>query len=274
MDCPSCGNAVREGAHFCPSCGGPLAVAEPPPPITAKGSGTPLPPLPPTPTAVAVADDGPVPGAPSNTRWIAAAVGAAVVALLVVIVVVALSAGGDETQTATTGTVAPTGPTVAPATTAPPTRSTTGSDTGSDTETTAAPVQSVDREEEAHQEIDRLVAEGEQRVDAQMGDRWIPQVSSKRLGLEADGITYSYQDILNHFTQLRQRFGDLIVINSSDFSSFELQGWYVALAPETFGSSQEALGWCSSRGMNDRNLCFAKLVSRTLPYSPGTTDYP
>ena len=272
MQCPSCEETVREGAHFCPSCGTPLAAAEPTAPITAKGSTTALPPLPPSPTAIAVATEAAAPGAPpSNTRWIVAAVGAAVVALLVVIiVVVATSGGGDDVQTATTGTTAPTGPTVSPATTAAPTQSTAAVDPP----VTAAPTQPVDREEEAHQEIERLVVEGESRVDAQMGDRWIPQVSSKRLGLEADGITYTYQDILNHFSELRQRFGDLIVINSSDFSSFELQGWYVGLAPETFGSSQEALGWCASHGMNDRNLCFAKLVSRTQPYSPGTTDYP
>lgn len=266
MVCGNCGNDLREGARFCPACGTPAAV--PDDEVTVP-SGKALPPLPPAPDPVdlasAPAKGRSTAGSPS-TRWILAGGAALVLVLLTVLVVVASSGGDGEAGAPTTTTERP-GPTIAPATTVPA----GGQERSTPTSAPAAP---VNREEEARQEIERLVADGEQRVGSGMLDRWIPQISSKQVGLAADGIVYDNQAILDHFTQLRQRFGDLIVVNSSDFSTFELDGWYVALAPQSFGTSQEALGWCASNGMPTRNECFAKLVSRTTPYSPGTTDYP
>lgn len=265
MECPSCGNTVREGSQFCPSCGGRVAVSVP--------SGTdrhkPLPPLSPAPPSVAVAGEKGSPGGLLRDRRVLVG-GGIVTAVLVVLLAVLLLPDGDDGDAAVATTTVPpsTDRTLAPATTAPAEALPTG---------TTGPAESatpVDREDEALQELERLVAADEERVDSQMLDRWIPQVSSKRLGLEADGIVYDYAAILDHFTGLEESLGDLMIINSADYPSFELQGWYVGLAAESFGSSDGALGWCASHGMADRNRCFAKLVSRTTPYNPGTTEYP
>lgn len=259
MVCPTCGNPLREGSHFCSACGAPASVAER---VATAPTGKPGGAASPGPEPKPSTEAGAAPGR-SSTRWILVA--AASAAVLVAVFSVVLVTGGGSGETASTTTTEPP-VAIAPATSAP-----AAGVQASVPDTGPAP---VDREEEARQEIEALVVDGEQRVDGGMLERWIPQVSSKRPGLEADGIVYDYEAILDHFSGLRQRFGDLILVNSSDFTSFEQDGWYVALAPQAFGSSDQALGWCSGQGMNDRNLCFAKFVSRSTPYSNATTEYP
>lgn len=261
MSCRACGNDLRAGARFCPACGAPARVAEPEVTVPA-GKG--LQRVWEAPDTGTVTDKDGRPR-PAPAAWIVAG-GVLVLLALMGAVLVVLNAGGKEEE-ATTTTVAAR-PATAPATTAPAEGATEATPSSP---TAPAP---VDRDEQARREIERLAATGADRVGSGMLDRWIPQISSKQVGLEADGIVYDNQAILDHFTELRQRFGDLVVINSSDFSSFELDGWYVALAPQSFGTSEEALGWCASNGMPTRDACFAKFVSRTVPYTPGTTDYP
>lgn len=266
MDCPSCGNTVREGSQFCPSCGGRVAVSPP----SRADSHIALPPLSPAPPVVAIAGGKSSPGGLLKDRRVLASVGIAAAALVAVLAVVLSpgSDGSDDAVATTTSAAAGGDRALSPATTAPAVATTLPGEASSE------PASPVDREEEARQELERLVAADEARVDSQMLDRWIPQVSSKQVGLEADGIVYDYAAILDHFTMLEASLGDLMIIDSADYPSFELQGWYVGLAAESFGSSDGALGWCASHGMADRNLCFAKLVSRTTPYNPATTEYP
>ena len=110
MNCPNCGTALAEGAHFCPNCGTQIAAAPGTPPRATQGSSARSEPAPtpgsgayagPPATSGASADAGqPAPsGAPSarsRAPLIAAAAVAAVLALAVIGGLVLWSRGGDD----------------------------------------------------------------------------------------------------------------------------------------------------------------------------------
>ncbi|TWS18271.1 PQQ-binding-like beta-propeller repeat protein [Tsukamurella asaccharolytica] len=104
-----------------------------------------------------------------------------------------------------------------------------------------------------------------------LNNRWVAQLSSKRVGLVADGRTWDEKSILDEFLALRLRFADVRLLYSDEWPVFNYQGWWVSVAAATFPGPDEANQWCRSNGF-DRDHCFAKLVSSTA--SPqGSTRY-
>ncbi|GAA1087884.1 outer membrane protein assembly factor BamB family protein [Tsukamurella spumae] len=104
-----------------------------------------------------------------------------------------------------------------------------------------------------------------------LNNRWVAQLSSKRVGLVADGRTWDEKAILDEFLALRLRFADVRLLYSDEWPVFNYQGWWVSVAAATFPGPDEANQWCRSNGF-DRDHCFAKLVSSTA--SPeGSTRY-
>lgn len=120
--CPTCRASLRQGAHFCPSCGSAVAT-EPPPSVpakgkamAAKGAAGPTPaPEPASPGPAATGD---------SRRTVALLAGLGVVVLLLVLAIAALAtrgSGDDEAATSDTTTTTPANPAaLPPATTAPP----------------------------------------------------------------------------------------------------------------------------------------------------------
>ncbi|KXP14458.1 hypothetical protein AXK60_00665 [Tsukamurella pseudospumae] len=104
-----------------------------------------------------------------------------------------------------------------------------------------------------------------------LNNRWVAQLSSKRVGLVADGRTWDEKAILDEFLALRLRFADVRLLYSDEWPVFSYKGWWVSVAAATFPGPDEANQWCRSNGF-DRDHCFAKLVSSTA--SPeGSTRY-
>jgi serine/threonine-protein kinase len=91
---------------------------------------------------------------------------------------------------------------------------------------------------------------------------WVPQVSSKRDGLVADGITYDDAAIWADFERSRNDHGNAILVNSSDYTSFRLPGYWVTLIAQPYPSAGEANAWCNQEGY-DVNNCYAKRLSHT-----------
>jgi hypothetical protein len=56
-----------------------------------------------------------------------------------------------------------------------------------------------------------------QQVEALVG-YWVPQLSSKTVGLKADGITYGYNEILDHFSRLKAQYPRALLLRSDDFT--------------------------------------------------------
>jgi serine/threonine protein kinase len=99
-------------------------------------------------------------------------------------------------------------------------------------------------------------------VRSQLADRWVPQISSKRVGLVTDGITYANADILRNHLELRQRYDGVRLVNSGNWSSIEGANWWVTIVGSPSDDAAAANGWCDSHGIDSWN-CVAKLISNT-----------
>lgn len=107
-----------------------------------------------------------------------------------------------------------------------------------------------------------------QNVDALVG-YWVPQLSSKTIGLTADGITYGYQEILDYFRSTQARYPQALLLRSDDYTSFKMSDYWVIVIPTPYSSGAEANSWCDTEDI-DADNCFAKLLTHSGSYE-GTT---
>ncbi|WP_336081338.1 hypothetical protein [Nocardia sp. SSK8] len=113
-------------------------------------------------------------------------------------------------------------------------------------------------------------------VRANLAERWVPQLSAKQPGLVAadvDGrvVTWTNSEILAQNQRFRQRYPGARLVWSDDWSTFDLQGWWITLADASFADPDSANAWCDAHAIPVDD-CFAKLVSDTRG-SAGTTKY-
>ncbi len=135
------------------------------------------------------------------------------------------------------------------------------------TATGAGTPESGNPEGAAQSALADIAAADRSYIDANLLDRWQPQLSSKRPGLVADGTTWSTNDIVRDHMQLRQRFPGARLVWSGDWPVFSDPDWWVTVAGVPFGSGEDANAWCANQGF-DADHCFAKILSHTL----GTSD--
>jgi serine/threonine-protein kinase len=103
-------------------------------------------------------------------------------------------------------------------------------------------------------------------------DRWMPQLGSKKLGTVADGKSYSYDDILANYYQLKRKYPGARLLWSGDWSTFGESDYWVTVANITAPTPDDALSWCRTNVGPDNNNCYAKLISTTHPVD-GSTAY-
>ena len=110
-----------------------------------------------------------------------------------------------------------------------------------------------------------LLSEGAERDRAQvesLAGSWVPELSAKRPGTAADGITYDATSILSHYNQLSDSHGPVLLLNSSDWPVFREGGYWVVVAARPFSTAAQANAWCSSQGIGADN-CFAKRLAHS-----------
>jgi hypothetical protein len=108
-------------------------------------------------------------------------------------------------------------------------------------------------------------------VRGTMWNRWVPQVSSKRVGLVAAGQTWTSADILRDHLALRERFSGARLVWSGDWTTFSDTDWWVTVVGPSLSTPEDANTWCDSNGFGVDD-CFAKFVSNMFGV-PGTTVY-
>lgn len=106
-----------------------------------------------------------------------------------------------------------------------------------------------------------------------LADRWIPQISSKRVGLVAEGTTWTNQAILAEHNRLRSMYPEVKLLWSGDWSTFDGRDFWVTVVGLTSADPNDPLGWCVREGF-DRDHCIAKIVSTTHPIDGSTMFNP
>jgi len=123
-------------------------------------------------------------------------------------------------------------------------------------------------EDSARQRLDAQVANDRPRVEA-LANSWVPQLSSKRLGLVAGGTTYDHRAIWADFTNLRARYSGALLLWSGDYSSFREGNFWVTVVPQSYSGGESANSWCDSAGIG-KDDCFAKRITHTGGYAGST----
>ncbi len=106
-------------------------------------------------------------------------------------------------------------------------------------------------------------------VAAYLADVWIPQISSKRVGLRAEGTEWDNVQILNEHLRLRRTYPDVKLLWSGDWSTYDGRDFWVTVVGLHADNPDAVLEWCTGQGF-DRDHCIAKIVSTWRPV-PGTT---
>ena len=98
---------------------------------------------------------------------------------------------------------------------------------------------------------------------------WLPQVSSKRVGLVADGITYDEAAIWKQFQTTLATHPSARLVSSSDWGSFQQGRYWVTLIDERFTTAAQANAWCDSEGY-PTDQCYAKRLSSNGSFAGNT----
>jgi hypothetical protein len=295
-----CGATLVPDLHFCVSCGarqevgvrvpvgagapmagapmaggpvrrGPVGQAPAPEGLVPQGpapfGAAPRPTHPPMPRAAvvppgvvpsAVVGMAPAPAAParSTVPWIVAGVSIVVAVVLVAIGVLAARPAVIFGAAAPTPVVTPT------VTVGVPVPAVASSDTGSSSATSAGSSgSSGSSESSANSALEAQVATDRSTVDGLVG-QWVPQLSAKRDGLVADGITYDDQAILAHFSSLQTRDSSAVMLWSGDWPVFNGSDFWVVVHAQGFSTAAAANAWCSEQGWSADD-CFAKKLSHS-----------
>jgi hypothetical protein len=273
-----CGAALVPDLHFCVACGARQDLGARVPATSgapAFGPGgqagrapypAPYPTLPPSylqhgpvpPGAVPasmVAVGPAVPAAParSTVPWIVAGVSIVVAVVLVAVGVLAARPAVIFGAAAPTPVVTPTVTVGVPVPAAA--SSDTGSSGGSTTASSSSGSSSASASLAAQVASDRSTAEG-------LVGQWVPQLSSKRDGTVADGITYDDDAILAHYSSLLARDPSAVMLYSGDWPVFNGSDYWVVMHSQGFPTAAAANAWCDAQGYSADD-CLAKKLSHS-----------
>ncbi len=119
----------------------------------------------------------------------------------------------------------------------------------------------TDGDDAAASALRALITAGEPPAAQELGERWVPQLSAKRVGLFADGRTWTNETILDEVRRLDARFG-VYLLDSARWPVFDSPIWFVTVAAVPMATPELALGWCRQQGF-DADHCYAKRLSKT-----------
>ena len=102
-----------------------------------------------------------------------------------------------------------------------------------------------------------------------MRGKWTPQLSSKQVGLVADGQTWTKRSILAEYLKTQQANPKAVIIDTSQWPVYDTGGWWVTLQGDTYSDGDQANAWCDAQGY-DSDHCLAKRIESNGT-SQGTT---
>jgi hypothetical protein len=128
-----------------------------------------------------------------------------------------------------------------------------------------APPQFGDAESAALSGLNAIADSDREPVDSQLRDKWVPQLSARKRGDQAPGITFTAGDILKEHLKLRLSRQNVRLLRSSDWTTLNQtpDAWITVVGPG-FADGNAANGWCDSNKFAP-NDCFARLLSTAVP---------
>ena len=87
--------------------------------------------------------------------------------------------------------------------------------------------------------------------------KWTPQLSSKQVGLVADGQTWTKRLILAEYLKTQQANPKAVIIDTSQWPVYDTAGWWVTLQGDSYSDGDQANAWCDAQGY-DSDHCLAK----------------
>lgn len=117
--------------------------------------------------------------------------------------------------------------------------------------------------------LKQLAATDGKEVTDDLDGKWVPQLSSKKVGIEAEGKTWKEQDILDEHEELREEYPRVRLVWSGDYSSFKESNFWVTVVGIGYSDPEDALSWCSSHGLG-ADSCYAKQLNTSGGHE-GTT---
>ncbi|MBE8147069.1 hypothetical protein IOD13_16285 [Brevibacterium casei] len=140
---------------------------------------------------------------------------------------------------------------------------------GPSAETTPTAESSPELPDDPKEALDQIVDRDRPSVVKDLNGKWVPQLSSKRVGLEAEGKTWKEADILAEYEEFRNEYPRVQLVWSGDFSSFKEDDFWVTVVGIGYSDPEDALAWCSSNGLGPDH-CYAKRLNTSGGYE-GTT---
>ncbi len=97
-------------------------------------------------------------------------------------------------------------------------------------------------------------------ISGSVANRWVPQISSKKAGLEINGKTWTSADVLRDHLDLRAKYPGARLVWSGQWTTFDSPDWWVTVVGLPTIAAGPANQWCDNKGIGADD-CFAKFVS-------------
>jgi hypothetical protein len=120
----------------------------------------------------------------------------------------------------------------------------------------------------AYDELQMILDDDRPLVETLAG-QWVPQLSAKRPGMVAKGVTYDYLEILRDYRETQARYPEAQLLYSGDYSSFKYGDFWITVEPLPYADGPSANTWCDGEGIPVDD-CYAKMISHTVGYEGAT----
>jgi len=112
----------------------------------------------------------------------------------------------------------------------------------------------------------RLSQIGEQdkrTAEQKINGKWVVQIGAQKIGSAENGTRVTADSVVDTFEGEKATHPDALLLYTSDWSSYEAQGYWVTVIGKPYDSPEPALQVCDRLGLGSED-CFAKKVSNTV----------
>lgn len=116
----------------------------------------------------------------------------------------------------------------------------------------------------SEENLDQKVEDDKVVVEQNLIGKWVPQIASKKVGMEADGKVWDADAIYEEHQELANEYGtsQVLLLKSEDYASYRQPGYYVTVIDSSYDNPDDALQWCTFHSL-DADHCYAKQINTT-----------